>query len=74
MLNLVCGAAIVALQKCGGTLCINVLSEIEEERCKKSLSTSLKTSLFPTLVASMEEELLSILFDPAILSKDILGI
>jgi hypothetical protein len=35
----------------------------------------LKTSLFPALVASMgEEELLTILFDLAILSKDILGI
>jgi hypothetical protein len=48
-LNLICGTAIViaiviaivSLQKCSGALCINVLSEIQEERCKKSLSTSL---------------------------------
>jgi hypothetical protein len=75
LLNLVCGAAIVSLQKWGGALSINALSEIQEERCKKSLSSSLKTSLFPTLVASLEEEeLLTILFDPTILSKNILGI
>jgi hypothetical protein len=66
--------AIVALQKNGGALAINVSSEIQEERCKKSLSTSFKTSLLPTLVASMEEELLIALCDPAILSKYIFGI
>jgi hypothetical protein len=66
--------AIVALQKNGGALAINVSSEIQEERCKKSLSTSFKTSLLPTLVASMKEELLIALCDPAILSKYIFGI
>jgi hypothetical protein len=44
-------------------------------RSKKLVSTSLKTSLFPILISSMEEEeLLTNMFDPSILSKDILGI
>jgi hypothetical protein len=79
LLNLLYGAiivfAIVALQKSGGALVLNVPSKILEERCKKSLSNSLKTTLFPSLFGSMEEkEFLIILFDLAILSKNIFGI
>jgi hypothetical protein len=44
-------------------------------RDAKIIFTSFNTSLFSTLVASMEEEeFLTILCDLAILSKDILGI
>ena len=79
LLNILCGAmaffAIVALQKSGGVLAFNAPSEIQEERSKKSLSTSFKTTLFSVLFASMQEkEVLTILCDLIILSKDILGI
>jgi hypothetical protein len=40
-------------KKSGGVLALNAPSEIQEERSKKSLSTSFITTLFSILFASM---------------------